>query len=663
MSNNVQHIPNQCKLIESSSFHEFIHSLGHAFSKTLQWGRWHRQDCSVHPNNKDGVSYRIFSGTLANGNTDWGHFTCFRCQIKTVYWSSKDKSQRTPEQDAYLQKQIEKERHQMEKKREIAQKNLEKTWENGKSADVNSYIKRKHIIPYGVKDLRGTLLIPMYDKCKSVINIEHVYYDEDNKKRIFRITGAPSNGFGIISEPKTDLEIIYLGEGFATMATVHEATGNPCFFSFGAGNLKKVYDMLKSIYINKIVIIADNNEDHTGEQAASRVCQYILCPFPKDFNDLFVDQLINKGLSRMKALAVVKDSIKQKTMNSIKFPHLGDKGKPCPTLENTSLLLSSYGITLKYNEMKYRREITIPNITFNPTGMLNDQLTYISSLAARYCMSTGHLDSHLNLIARENSYHPIVQLLDRTVWDGVSRIKDFMDTLTVVPEQEELKVIVLQKWLMQGVKSIRSTSGYANQIVLMLLGSQGLGKTSWCRQFFSTIDPEASMTDFSLDPRDKDDIMRFYEYAFIELGEAELTINKRTMAGIKRILTAPVSQERKAFDRCDSMRFRRSFIAATVNQEKCLVDDTGNRRFAPLEVTHIDYTYSSHIDMPQLLAEVDFLLKSGELESFTTNEMAMINASNKQFEMEDPMKEMILERFYFEAYTSGFCQTIPMTIT
>jgi len=651
------------KLIEcSSTFYEFTQSLGHPITKSLKWGSWQRFNCAIH-NSKNSASYKIFQGTSANGNTDWGYFNCFRCQTETFFWSSKNHSELTEEQKAHFKEQIEKQRLAEKKKAEKSIEEARNTWLKAKSADVNSYIKKKNVIPYGVKELHGTLLIPIYDQNNCVINLEKIWFDENGRKCIGRITGASTHGVGVISLPKNENEIIYLGEGFATMATVHEATGSPSFFSFGAGNLKRSYDLIKAKYKNKVVIIADNNSDQTGEKAARKVAEYILSPVQKDFNDYFI-QLINKGMSRMKALKVIKGSIEDAKIpfNYIEFPDMGSKG-PLATIENTKALLAGYGITLKFNEMKYRREIKIPETNLNPTGLMNDQLTYICSLAAKHGLARAQIDSHLDLIAGENRYHPIEKIINETIWDHSSRLGDFINTLKVVPEQEELKVIVLRKWLMQGIKSILSPTGYANQIVLMLYGAQGLGKTSWCREFFSTLDLEATMTDFSLDPNKKDDVMRFYEYAFVEIGEAELTINKSKIAGIKRILTSNVNQERKAFARHDSLRFRRSFVVATVNQEKCLVDETGNRRFAPIEVTEINYSYSSRIDMAQLLAEIAYYLHAGESEIFTKQEMDLINSSNKNFEMKDPIEEMILERFDFEAYMLGNCQTVPMTIS
>lgn len=668
MSNNVQYYNDQCKLIESSSydFIKFLNDNGHPLTKNLIANKANVPFKCPH-STKSQTSARY--SYMTNG--DWSGLHCHKCSITVTFRSNQNDRHAykflTEEQIKALEAKREQELKQKQIRQEQAQIRVDRLW--GKAIPATSqnciYIKNKQICPYDTRILHGTLFVPVHDLNNKIINLEHIYYDDEGQRRSARVTHARTDGFGIISEPKNNIETIYLGEGFATMATVHEATGNPCFFSFGAGNLKKVYDLLRKKYINKIIITADNNEDHKGEKSARAVCDYVLCPVPKDFNDLFIEQLTNKGMSRMQALTVVKgaiESAKENKFNFIEFPDPGSKG-PLATIDNTRALLKAYNITLKYNVMKYRREISIPNTSLNPTGLLNDQLTYICSLAAKHGLARAQIDSHLDLIAGENRYHPIVDVLNSTKWDGISRIGDFIKTLTVIPEQEAFAVMILRKWLFQGVKAIKSQNGYGNGIMLMLSGPQGLGKTSWCREFFSTIDPEATMTDFSLDPNKKDDVMRFYEFAFIELGEAELTINKSRMAAVKRILTAEMNQERKAYARHDSLRFRRSFVVATVNHEKCLVDETGNRRFAPIEVTHIDYNYSSHIDMRQLLAEVNFYLDAGESEVFTKEEMNMINESNKRFEEVDVLEEMLFERFDFDAYLNGYTQTIEMSLS
>jgi len=57
-----------------------------------------------------------------------------------------------------------------------------------------------------------------------------------------------------------DNDKISIGEGFATLATIHKAEGKPCVVSFNSGNLKRVAEIIKEQYPYKTIsIVADND--------------------------------------------------------------------------------------------------------------------------------------------------------------------------------------------------------------------------------------------------------------------------------------------------------------------------------------------------------------------------------------------------------------------
>jgi putative DNA primase/helicase len=70
------------------------------------------------------------------------------------------------------------------------------------------------------------------------------------------------------TRPASD-EAVGIGEGFATCASVHEATGRPVAVAFDAGNLAAVARELRRLYpAALLVVIADN--DHGTEAATGR---------------------------------------------------------------------------------------------------------------------------------------------------------------------------------------------------------------------------------------------------------------------------------------------------------------------------------------------------------------------------------------------------------
>ena len=92
-------------------------------------------------------------------------------------------------------------------------------------------------------------------------------------------------------------DVVVVAEGYATAATLHEATGLPVAAAFNAGNLKPAAEGLRERYLDKKIVVAGDNDHHrereiderTGlpkknvgrekaEQAAAAVGGYALIP-------------------------------------------------------------------------------------------------------------------------------------------------------------------------------------------------------------------------------------------------------------------------------------------------------------------------------------------------------------------------------------------------
>ena len=79
-------------------------------------------------------------------------------------------------------------------------------------------------------------------------------------------TGQSSDStydFGSAEPPLGGDREVFLCEGFATGATVHEATGRTVVVAWDCGNLPKVAELLRSRYPGRLVLAADN--DHTSK--------------------------------------------------------------------------------------------------------------------------------------------------------------------------------------------------------------------------------------------------------------------------------------------------------------------------------------------------------------------------------------------------------------
>jgi putative DNA primase/helicase len=131
-------------------------------------------------------------------------------------------------------------------------------WSNA-SAQVNGhpYLAAKGIKAHGVRRSGDRLLIPVTDAAGTVHGIQAI--GPDGVKRFN--TGATVAGhFHLIGTPAGRL---YLCEGYATGATIHEATGAAVAVAFHAGNLKAVAKILREAHPGAELVVCADDDRHT----------------------------------------------------------------------------------------------------------------------------------------------------------------------------------------------------------------------------------------------------------------------------------------------------------------------------------------------------------------------------------------------------------------
>jgi putative DNA primase/helicase len=109
-------------------------------------------------------------------------------------------------------------------------------WRNAQPAkDDHPYLVRKGIKAHGARLYKGALVIPMREGT-ALHSLQFI--GEDGTKR-FLTNGRIKGCYFSIGSTK-DKPAICIAEGFATGATIHEATGYPVAVAFNAGNLEAV---------------------------------------------------------------------------------------------------------------------------------------------------------------------------------------------------------------------------------------------------------------------------------------------------------------------------------------------------------------------------------------------------------------------------------------
>lgn len=171
-----------------------------------------------------------------------------------------------------------------------------KIWaECAKAGDSHAYLARKGIRPHGVKlDGFGRLVLPVLNAEGKIQSLQFI--DPDGDKRFY--TGAEMKGGRLALGRPADGSPIVLTEGFATAASIREASGLVVVAGYSGSNLRHVAETLRRQY-PRSPLIAAGDLDKAGQgrryaEAVLAVSAPSVAVYPAfrdgresgDFNDL-----------------------------------------------------------------------------------------------------------------------------------------------------------------------------------------------------------------------------------------------------------------------------------------------------------------------------------------------------------------------------------------
>ncbi len=183
-----------------------------------------------------------------------------------------------------------------------AEVRAQRAWEYAEPARPDHpYISHKRIKPYGLRQAADTLLVPLYDD-GVLVSLQSIY---PGGTKSFLYGGKTKGCYALIGSVEAG-QPLYIAEGFATGATIHEVTGCAVACAMSANNLFDVGRKLQRLYPESILIIVADDDRKTESEgkgnpgikaainAASKLgCEMIRPEFPSDaplelsdFNDL-----------------------------------------------------------------------------------------------------------------------------------------------------------------------------------------------------------------------------------------------------------------------------------------------------------------------------------------------------------------------------------------
>ncbi|MGJ8686116.1 MAG: AAA family ATPase [Spongiibacteraceae bacterium] len=218
------------------------------------------------------------------------------------YWSSKqDSDMSDAEQIAYrarLDAARKKAADERQKRQDSAANEAATLISGLPYAATHPYLSRKKVKPYGAYVDGDVLIIPRRNVQGEIRSFQRIFPNGDKR---YQAGGETKGTFHLIGSAFT--EPTYLAEGYATAATIHEATGKAVVVAFDAGNLAPVVAAIREGNQCQLVICADNDrktEGNPGVDAAKKAAEgqfgvRVVVPEFKgtdgtDFNDLSTEQ-------------------------------------------------------------------------------------------------------------------------------------------------------------------------------------------------------------------------------------------------------------------------------------------------------------------------------------------------------------------------------------
>ena len=609
----------------------------------------------------------------AKHGVEYATWAFFRAGDNAPQWTDEERR-------AYIEKK-EQERaasaRQKELSRARASEEARKKWEAATApAPGHPYFKKKGLSgTYGERQLGRDLIIPIMNAKGQIINVQTIsasgekrFVKDAPKAGGFFVIGGTS-GCGAAAPTQGVHKPVFMCEGFATGATVYEATGRPVVVCWDCGNLANAAPYLMQMFPGQLVLAADNDHltnGNPGMAAAFDLVEKYSIPFTApqfekkekgtDWNDYAAIHGIEKTAEdiyiQLEQCRKVPEL--EKHFSYPHWVHRKENGAPAGTLENLKVLLAHEGISVSYDEVKKDIRYKLPDALreerFGPDNRQNAVFAEILSLCERHRFPTVNLDAFLVSIASENRNNPVDMWIQSRAWDGSDRIGELCDTLKLSPWfPDDLKKLLIRRWLVSAVAACE-TQEFKARGVLVLQGAQAIGKTSW----FASLVPAGSgwfLDGVALDPEDKDSLKRVISHWIIELGELEATFKKADINKLKSYITSSVDVVRLPWARKFSDFPRRTVFCASVNQAEFLVDTTGNSRWWCLPCRSIDYRHG--IDVQQVWAQARVMFLDGEKWWLTEEEERKLTDLNRYFEAGDEIEDVIGGGYDWEDY----CET------
>ena len=410
-------------------------------------------------------------------------------------------------------------------------------------------------------------------------------------------------GAAVILGDLAESDTVIVAEGPETALSGANATGFPALATWGLG----FASIALPGHVKRAIVLADHRaRDAADKQILKLKAQHphvevLVVRTPDEKVDDFNDLLRAEGLPAVRRVIdqAVVDADKKATPRAsphIDWPDVAKGGIPVPKSQpNIRAFLSAHGICLRYDTFADRYEMN----EGHGWREIDDAAMNRIWLAADAAGLKPSIDYFIAVITNEarllNTVHPVRDYLRGLAWDGKPRLDTWLATYLGAADTPLTRAFG-RLWMVGAVRRVVEP-GAKFDYALILEGPQGRGKSS----ALAILGGAWFSDNLQIGSNAKEIIELTGGVWIAELAELN-GLRRREVEAVKAFLSRQSDRARLAWGRTTTDRRRQFVLAGTVNGSEYLRDETGNRRFWPVNVGEIDLV-RLRADRDQLWAE------------------------------------------------------------
>ena len=227
-------------------------------------------------------------------------------------------------------------------------------------------------------------------------------------------------------------------------------------------------------------------------------------------------------------------------------------------------------------------------------------------------------------------FDPIKDYLEHLPsWDGKDHVGRLINCLAGVNEKQKEW---LRIWLRSMVTHwLKIEVEHANDVVLLLMGDQGCGKSTFCQRILPKNLREYYLDHLNLGNKfDKE--MALTHNLLVNIDEFDQVKNSQ-QAELKHTISKTKVNGRRIYASVQTDQHRYASFVATTNSRQPLKDPTGSRRYLCIDIKKnelIDNTLD--IDYAQFYAQILNEIKSGKCCYFNREETILLQEANQPYQ-------------------------------